>query len=73
MLLDRERECARLNGLVSLARAGTSAAVVVAGEAGIGKTSLLEHAVGQAHGMRVLRPWGLSRSKTCPLRDWPTC
>jgi predicted ATPase len=45
MLLGREAELHQLDELVLLARAGISGVVVVQGEPGSGKTSLLEHFV----------------------------
>ena len=57
-MLGRDRECGRLDDLISWGRAGVSAALVIAGEAGIGKTSLLGYAVSQADGLRVLRARG---------------
>ncbi len=43
MLLGRHGECHRVEQLLSEAKAGRSGALVVRGEAGIGKTALLEH------------------------------
>jgi ABC-type transport system involved in cytochrome c biogenesis ATPase subunit len=57
MLLGREPECARLDALITQVRAGASAALVVTGEAGIGKTSLLDDAAARAADLRVLRAW----------------
>ena len=59
MLVGRERECARIDGLLAEARAGKSAALVIAGEAGIGKSAILEHAIARASGMTVLRARGV--------------
>jgi DNA-binding CsgD family transcriptional regulator len=47
-LLGRERELARLTTLMEGARAGHSGVLVVRGEAGVGKTALLDHLVGLA-------------------------
>lgn len=43
MLLGRHAECRRVEQLLGEARAGRSGALVVRGEAGVGKTALLEH------------------------------
>ena len=58
-LLDRQRERAALDGLVGDARSGRGGALVVRGEAGVGKSALLEYAVGAAAGMRVARAVGV--------------
>ena len=47
-LRGRARELADLDALVRRARAGRSGSLVVAGEAGIGKTALLDHAAAAA-------------------------
>ncbi|MFD5721720.1 AAA family ATPase [Streptomyces sp. NPDC127036] len=44
-LRGRRRELAELDAMVNRARAGRSAALVLAGEAGVGKTALLDHMV----------------------------
>jgi DNA-binding NarL/FixJ family response regulator len=67
MLLGRERECARLDALVSQVRAGASAALIVEGEAGIGKTSLLAHAAAHASGLRILRARGVESEQNLPF------
>ncbi|MCK0115833.1 AAA family ATPase [Isoptericola sp. S6320L] len=56
-ILGRRAEAAAVDRLLSDARAGRSAALVVRGEAGIGKTALLEHAgdVAAGWGFRVDR------------------
>src|SRR5262245_22471649 len=59
MLVGRAQECARLDALVVSARQGRSGALVLRGEAGIGKTALLEYAAGRADGFRVLRATGI--------------
>jgi hypothetical protein len=51
----------QLRRLVDKVRAGESAVLVVRGEAGIGKTALLDHCVGQASGFHVARIAGESR------------
>lgn len=59
MLLNRRRECLLLDQLVADVRAGESRALVVRGEAGIGKTALLDHALDQASGFRLVRAAGV--------------
>ena len=57
-LLDRHRERAALDGLLGDLRSGRGRALVVRGEAGVGKSALLEYAVGTAADMRVARAVG---------------
>ncbi len=59
MLLDRLTERAALSGLLEAARGGRSGALVVHGEAGVGKTALLEDAIASAVGMRIARVAGI--------------
>ncbi|MEU8236633.1 AAA family ATPase [Actinoplanes missouriensis] len=47
-LFGRETECAVLDGLLTAARSGHSAALVLRGEAGVGKTTLLRYALSTA-------------------------
>src|SRR5215469_16341440 len=58
MLLGRVVERAALGQLLEAARGGRGGAIVVRGEAGVGKTVLLEHAIGSAAGMRIARVAG---------------
>jgi DNA-binding NarL/FixJ family response regulator len=57
--MGRSVEEKRLALLLEQGRSGQSGVLVLRGEAGIGKTSLLEYAVGQAEGFRVLRTLGV--------------
>jgi DNA-binding CsgD family transcriptional regulator/tetratricopeptide (TPR) repeat protein len=59
VLIGRESECARLDELIDRARLGRTAALVIRGEAGIGKTALLDYAVERADGMTVVRALGV--------------
>ena len=59
MLLDRLTERAALGQLLEAARGGRGAVLVVRGEAGVGKTALLEDALTAAAGMRVARVAGV--------------
>ena len=55
-LLGRERECAVIDHMLDNASNGVSSALVVRGEAGIGKSALLEYAMQlAAPTMKVLR------------------
>jgi len=58
-LLGRGRECALLDGLIADIRGGESRSLVLRGEAGIGKTALLEHLVEAASAFRVVRAVGV--------------
>jgi DNA-binding CsgD family transcriptional regulator len=58
-LLDRVRECEVLDQLVSGVRAGQSRVLVLRGEAGVGKTALLEHLSATAEACRVVRASGI--------------
>ena len=57
-LRGREAECAALDVLLDAARRGESRTVVLRGEAGVGKSALLDHAIGAAQDFRVLRSVG---------------
>ena len=59
MLLEREQECRELERLLAGVRNGLSGVLVLRGEAGIGKTALLEHAVQSASDMQVARAAGV--------------
>jgi DNA-binding CsgD family transcriptional regulator len=59
VLHGRAPEQARLAAVIEATKVGRSASLVVSGEAGVGKTALLESLLGHAQGMRVLRAQGL--------------
>ena len=67
MLLGRDRECAGLDALITQVRAGASAVVVVTGEAGVGKTSLLDYAAAHSGGLQVLRAQGVKSERNLPF------
>jgi DNA-binding CsgD family transcriptional regulator len=67
MFVGRERERARIDRLLQEARAGKSGAVLMHGEAGIGKTALMRWAIGQATGLRVLRARGIETESDIPF------
>jgi class 3 adenylate cyclase/tetratricopeptide (TPR) repeat protein len=58
-LVGRDAACSRIDAQLAAARAGRSGALVVRGEAGIGKSALLRYAVERAQGMTVLRATGV--------------
>jgi DNA-binding CsgD family transcriptional regulator len=58
-LLDREGERETLEQLVAGVSAGQSRVLVLRGEAGVGKTALLRHLSGAAHGCRIARTAGI--------------
>jgi hypothetical protein len=57
-LRGRRDECGVLDRLRDAARAGHSGVLVVRGEAGVGKTALLDYAIGSASDMLVVRASG---------------
>ena len=59
MLLGRKAELERVERVVREVGAGRSQALVIAGEAGVGKTALLEHLIDAASGCRVARVAGV--------------
>jgi hypothetical protein len=67
LLPGREREGAVLNDLLDRVRGGHSAAVVVHGEAGVGKTALLNEAFAPAPGLRVVRAAGIESEMELPF------
>jgi DNA-binding CsgD family transcriptional regulator len=59
MLVDRRTECAALDRLLDDVRSGTSRSLLIRGEAGIGKSALLEYLSTRAPGCRVVRAAGV--------------
>ncbi|HEV2061776.1 MAG TPA: ATP-binding protein, partial [Solirubrobacteraceae bacterium] len=66
MLHGRDTEVERIAQLLEAARNGTSGALLITGEPGIGKTALLEHAIGSAAGFNVLRARGYESERDLP-------
>jgi DNA-binding CsgD family transcriptional regulator len=66
MLVGRDAETAAIERLIAAAREGRSGVLVVRGEAGIGKSSLLEHALTHADGFTVLRGVGIESEAELP-------
>ena len=67
MLHGRAAELADIHGLLADARGGRSVLLVVQGEAGSGKTALLEHAAADAKDFRVLRCTGVESEAELPF------
>jgi DNA-binding CsgD family transcriptional regulator len=66
-LRGRSRECELLDEVIETVRGGESGALVVRGEAGVGKTALLEHAVRSAADLRVLWTAGIESENEIPF------
>ncbi|MGX1267913.1 ATP-binding protein [Streptomyces phaeoluteigriseus] len=58
-LIGRRDECQVLDDLLAQVRAGRSGVLVLRGEAGIGKTELLNHLLDRAAGCRIVRAAGV--------------
>ena len=58
-LRGRSDECGRLDGLLADVRRGEGSSLVLRGEAGIGKTALLEYLIESASGATILRAAGV--------------
>ena len=67
MLHGRGSQCALLEGLLVAAREPRSSTLAIRGEAGIGKSALLEYAVGRADGFQVLRCVGVESEAELPF------
>jgi DNA-binding CsgD family transcriptional regulator len=67
VLYGRRAECEQVERLVADAVAGRSGVLLIRGEAGLGKSALLEHAAQQSDGMRVLRAGGVESESELPF------
>ncbi|MGZ4312472.1 MAG: AAA family ATPase, partial [Solirubrobacteraceae bacterium] len=67
VMVGRGEERAQLDRLLSGARTGESAVLVLRGAAGTGKTTLLEHAANGAEGFRVVRAAGVEAEMELPF------
>ena len=67
MLCGRSEQLAAIGGLLGGMRSGRAGALVLRGEAGIGKTALLEAAADKAAGARVLRVAGVESEAELPF------
>src|SRR3954471_11051089 len=66
-LRGRARECALLDELVSALRVGKSRSLLLRGEAGIGKTALLEHMMAAASDLNIVRAEGVESEMELPF------
>src|SRR6185312_6086828 len=67
MLLGREQERDEIDRALARARSGSSATLALVGEAGIGKTALLDYAAEHAEGMQLLRARGIESEAQIPF------
>jgi DNA-binding CsgD family transcriptional regulator len=67
MVIGRESELAIIRAALAGARVGESGVLVLTGEAGIGKTALLDWAGAEATGMQVLRGCGIEAEQEIPF------
>ena len=66
-LVGRHQERAAVARVLDAAREGRSAALVLRGEAGIGKSALLQEALDAAAGLTALRVRGLEAERALPF------
>src|SRR5690348_6269553 len=67
VLAGRATECAKLDELLADSRLGKSSALALRGEAGIGKSALLEYAAERAEDCLVLRATGAECEMELPF------
>jgi DNA-binding CsgD family transcriptional regulator len=67
MLVGRQAEQRAVDRLVAAARLGTSGVLAIVGEAGVGKTALIDDTVDRMEGMRVLRATGIESEREIPF------
>jgi DNA-binding CsgD family transcriptional regulator len=66
-LIGRNRECAAIDAVLEQARSGRFGALMIRGEAGIGKSALLDYARDCAEGFTVLRASGVEFEAELPF------
>jgi len=59
LFLGRRAECEALDGMLAAARKQHSATLVIRGEAGLGKSALLDYAVRSAPDLKLVRTAGV--------------
>ncbi len=65
--MGRQTEQQEIDRLVAAARLGAGGVLALAGEAGVGKTALLDYAAGGLEEMRVLRATGVESEREIPF------
>ena len=73
LLLGRADECALLDDLLDDVRRGESRSLVLRGEAGIGKTALLDHLVESASDLTVARAVGVESEMELAFAACTSC
>jgi DNA-binding CsgD family transcriptional regulator len=66
-LRGRSDECALLDGMLAAVRGGESRTLLLRGEAGVGKSALLDHLIGAAADVRVVRAEGVESEMELPF------
>ncbi|MGV9380322.1 BREX system ATP-binding domain-containing protein [Nonomuraea sp. NPDC003707] len=65
--MGREAECATLDRLLADVRGGESRVLVLRGEAGVGKSALLDHLIAKSAGCRVVAVTGVQSEMELPF------
>ncbi len=66
-LIDRRAECAVLDRALADVRSGQGRALLIRGEAGVGKSALLEHLMARSTGCRIARAAGVESEMELPF------
>src|SRR4051794_26749973 len=66
-LLGRRAECEKLDELLASVRGNRGAVLVIRGEAGVGKTALLDYLVASGSGCRIIRTSGVESEMELPF------
>src|ERR1700709_797846 len=67
VLLGRRSESEAIESMLDARRGGASRTLMLRGEAGVGKTALLEHTIERASGFRVERAAGVQSEPELPF------
>jgi hypothetical protein len=72
-LIGRARECKALAEMLDAVRAGTSRVLALSGDAGIGKSALLQHLTDAASGFKVMHAIGVESEMELALPGFTNC